>query len=883
MKPDPDPEAAGEELYDAYLDAALRGEEPEPEAWCAARGGAPEQVVESLRSLRRVLETRPADPRPAADSVTAEDGLPFERLGEFRLVRRLGTGGMGVVYLAIQESLGRAVALKVIRPELAASPTAAVRLRQEALAVARLRHPNLAAVHAQGEDRGARWIALELIPGRNLDEILAAARDGGEAVPPSALVRWAAEIASALACAHDAGLVHRDVKPSNIRVTPEGRAVLLDFGLARDLAASGPTLTGSFAGSPWYAAPEQISAGRGEIGPRTDVYALGVTLYEGLTGAVPFDDGTLDRLHHRILTEDPAPPRRRNPAVARDLEVVVLKAMEKDPAHRYASVRDLGDDLRAVLELRPVRAKPSGPLARGAKWARRNRAPALAIAAAALALLAVPAALAVRAARARAEARAEAAELRAEAGELLRQAEEHGQAYSVEYWKAQRLRTEQRSGHSSPDADARLEASARAAEERRRDRDVAFVRATARISQAQGLDPESSEIEALWSWFYYLKWTEHRNSTDKTLPDLYRALVREHDRGGEWLRRVEGRVKVRLGTSPPGAEVHLFRWVAFEDPAAGAARRLVAEPCFRQESEGDPHAVAAAPAGPIPGPESLCGRSPFGPVELEAGWYLAVFRQAGFETKRLPFHVDHPDEDYSRELDMRRDLLPEGTTPAGFVHVGGGKDAESETPFWIQEREVTVAEYRVFLDSGAALAGAPPGWTRDGDGRWRAPAEASDEWPILGVSWHDARAYAAWRGRQPDLASRELTPGLPRRREWVRAAKGGDSRTFVHGNAFHPKWVKSRHAKAVVGPEPVRSYPVDESPIGVFDLAGSAAEWLDPPAGREDEWGRTIAGGSWEDEDAARFECAAFRTLDAGTRSPSVGFRLVLRRSGEGR
>src|SRR5262245_60793185 len=187
---------------------------------------------------------------------------------------------MGVVFLAEQGSLGRLVALKVVRPERSGSAEAAARFQREAQAIARLRHPSVVSVHGTGEDRGVRWIAMELVPGRGLDEILREAAAREERLPLPKVLQWIAGIARGLDTAHRAGIVHRDVKPSNIRITPEDRALLVDFGLARELGGDALTRSGEFRGTPIYASPEQISGRLGEVDARSDVYALGVTLYE---------------------------------------------------------------------------------------------------------------------------------------------------------------------------------------------------------------------------------------------------------------------------------------------------------------------------------------------------------------------------------------------------------------------------------------------------------------------------------------------------------------------------------------------------------------------------------------------------------------------------
>jgi len=305
-----------------------------------------------------------ASPSPLnADSAEfdSEPGLPFECLGEFRLIRRLGGGGMGVVYLAVQESLSREVALKVIRPERAGTFEAEARFRREAEAISKLRHPNIVAVFGSGEEQGVRYYAMEFLRGTGLHEVLREATSRRQRVPIRTIIGWMRDIARALACAHEAGIIHRDVKPSNIKITSEGQAVLLDFGVARNLDLSSLTLTGEFRGTPHYASPEQVKAKKERIDERTDIYSLGVSLYEAATGRVPFDGETTEQVFHQILESDPISPRRLNPALTRDLETVILKAVEKSPDRRYPTMAAFADDLQHLLDGEMITARPIGP------------------------------------------------------------------------------------------------------------------------------------------------------------------------------------------------------------------------------------------------------------------------------------------------------------------------------------------------------------------------------------------------------------------------------------------------------------------------------------------------------------------------------------------
>ncbi|HKD99630.1 MAG TPA: bifunctional serine/threonine-protein kinase/formylglycine-generating enzyme family protein, partial [Planctomycetota bacterium] len=373
-----------------------------------------EQRAEALEELCRAhpshaaeLRARAAELRRLGLDRAAGAACP-ERLGDFRILRRLGEGGMGVVYAARQESLDRDVALKVIRPEHLFFESSRERFRREALTLAKLRHPNIVTVLAAGEEQGVAYLAMELVAGKGLDDVLSEASARGETPATRWVLERMLEVARALEAAHAVGVVHRDVKPSNVRIGEDGRARLLDFGLARSASAS-VSVAGGFRGTPHYAAPEQVDPARGEIGPPTDVYGLGVTLYECVTGRAPFAGDTSEHVMRQVLTEEPPSPRRLVASISRDLEAVIQKAVEKEPARRYASAKALADDLEALLELRPIRARPISTAGRAIRWSRRNPAKASAAAMAVLLVVVAPSVIAWRESRASREIAAEQA------------------------------------------------------------------------------------------------------------------------------------------------------------------------------------------------------------------------------------------------------------------------------------------------------------------------------------------------------------------------------------------------------------------------------------------------------------------------------------------
>ncbi|MBI3848623.1 MAG: VCBS repeat-containing protein [Planctomycetes bacterium] len=333
----------------------------------------------------------------------AENPEPVTTIGDYRIVREIGRGGMGVVYLAEHVSLRRTVALKVLPAHLTLRSEVVRRFRQEASLAARLRHPGIVQIFDVGEAEGAHFIAMEFVDGTPLDVVIERLdefidRPGevegsriGSIVSPSPQVsawnrsyvsvvcRMAIQIADALEHAHRAGVIHRDVKPANVLVRGDGSVVLTDFGLARDEGMPSLTATGEFAGTPYYVSPEQALARRETIDHRTDVFSLGVTLYELLTLHRPFEGKTSQDVLGQIISAEPPSPRRWSPTLPRELSTIILKALEKDPNRRYSSAAAFGADLRALLEFKPIAARPASAVSRILKLARRHRAATAAV------------------------------------------------------------------------------------------------------------------------------------------------------------------------------------------------------------------------------------------------------------------------------------------------------------------------------------------------------------------------------------------------------------------------------------------------------------------------------------------------------------------------
>ncbi|HZY83737.1 MAG TPA: serine/threonine-protein kinase, partial [Gemmataceae bacterium] len=353
-------------------------------------GAAPPRPEPDTGFLRRLAENVPTfslRPAPGADRPPPA-GWP--RVEGYEIEGELGRGGMGVVYKARQVSLNRVVALKVLLAGAHAGRHDLARFRGEAEAAARLQHPNIVQVFEVGEADGRPYLALEYVAGGSL-----AQRLRGAPLPAREAAALVEVLARAVHAAHQRGVVHRDLKPGNVLLAPDGTPKVTDFGLAKRLdAPTAHTQTGALVGTPDYMAPEQAE-GKREVGPAADTYALGAVLYHLLTGRPPFVAETPLDTVLRVRLEDPVPPTVLQPRVPRDLETVCLKCLQKSPERRYAAAADLADDLRRFLAGVPVRARPVSRGERALRWAKRQPAAAalLGVSLAAAAILAAATAL----------------------------------------------------------------------------------------------------------------------------------------------------------------------------------------------------------------------------------------------------------------------------------------------------------------------------------------------------------------------------------------------------------------------------------------------------------------------------------------------------------
>jgi serine/threonine protein kinase/Tfp pilus assembly protein PilF len=391
-------EATLGQIADEFTEALNQGEAPDVDLFVARYPEMKELLREILPALQALRQNAQAE----------ELGMPPQGMvGDFRLLREIGRGGMGIVYEAEQTSTHRQVALKLMSNAALLDSRQKQRFKNEIQAVACLHHPHIVPVVAVGCENGVQYYAMQFIAGRSLAELIGGSEDSahvnGVHQPASeeSLSDWKSngvfwspesirtqrqietvanlglQAAEALEHAHQLGIIHRDIKPANLLVDEQGKLWITDFGLA--YCRSGPrlTMTGDLVGTLRYMSPEQVLAKSAGIDPRSDLYSLGASLYEALTLTPVYQGESREEVLHQIANKEPKQPRLLNSAVPAELETIVLKCLRKEPQSRYSSAQELADDLQRFLDGKPILANPPGILERLQSWSSRHRGTAV--------------------------------------------------------------------------------------------------------------------------------------------------------------------------------------------------------------------------------------------------------------------------------------------------------------------------------------------------------------------------------------------------------------------------------------------------------------------------------------------------------------------------
>ncbi len=896
-------------------------------------------------------------------------GRPF---GELQLISELGRGGMGVVYRAWQPSLGREVAVKCLLHS--GDARAEARFQREIRALARVEHPHLVKIYADGIDGNRFYYAMELIEGVSLSRVARGfldsnstrvsvgdwrdaiqsgwreTRDAERVLTPdpeattslgeeldmaareitlhrgtrshvaivAELGRQVAEAAHAL---HEAGVVHRDIKPGNIAIGMDGTdAVLMDLGLARIEGAGGResrlTRSRQTLGTPPYISPEQIH-NVGEIDRRADVYSLGVTLWELLTLRPFFGPEALPEFEvlQRILSDEVPRPRRFNRSIPRDLEAIVLQCLEKKRERRYSTALEIAQDIERWRSGLPVHARPATVGYVLMKTIRRRWKVAVA-----MIVLMVSVAVTLIVGRVQ-----DGRERERRAARHVAEGVEHMQLFGEIGERLSRERRELREMKDSLEAnDDRqpLREKTRSIERGVRERANAWGSALHSFQSALEIEGQGYRAARLELGRAYVERAlECEREGNFAEAASFNAEARRYDdEDGTLARILDKRTLVRLQTEPPGARIHLFEFVEhgwrlhpvpfdveggrrvgveFEtgDAEGGRKRRPVSSVYTRIDDHLDPGDL-----------NDLGVTAPGSPIEarLPSGSYLLVVEAEGYESVRYPLLVDRGvlfQRPQSIVLKRAEEFPEPGPArwvwiPAGPSIIGGdplalsgfARSVESVPGFFISRFETTVREYGAFLSlfprrtNSAVTRQQFESYLPKEEIYTVGPQqiEVAEGWDSLqairGVHWSAAvdmgttlTAYHESRGRAFEL-------GLPTELEWERASRGADGRVFPWGNRFDWSFLcgneslsGGRSRSVLVG-----SFLADESPFGVRDLAGGVREWT-ADLFSERRALRTLKGGSWGEPDERNYRLAYRLGRGEALKAVGIGFRMVAR------
>lgn len=685
----------------------------------------------------------------------APSDAKFEQLGDFELHEEIGRGSAGVVHRARQVSLDRWVALKVLDKGFLSSQRRIGGFQDEARKAAKLRHAGIAAVHAFGEASGVHYFAMEWVPGRDLGrelERLRRARDGVAPAPGERAIlpafgasgyyrrvaEFCAEVARALQHAHENGLVHRDVKPQNILLRWDAGAVVVDFGIARDESYGRPSNAELIEGTPYYMSPEQIDRARLTLDHRTDVYSLGVVLYESLTLARPFEGRTPYEVLDKIARFAPRAVRLINRGVPRDLATICSKAMSRAAEDRYASAREFSEDLERFLDHEAILAVQPTWTSRTLGFLRRHRN-RLAIAATVLAALTLGAWEQARRHR-RDDENELAARLGAQVTEFRQAALD---PLRLDSERAARL------------ASASLEAARRASEAPIDSENVR--RLLGELDEARGRARRSLSSAALQ--------VLNAAAMGADATERFTGIVR----GSLLLAAVSHAFPEDAELARLAAGDAVLPRLSVHTPAALAARVSVrrVDPCTGLLGER----IDLGPA-PIDGERLLPGWHRV-IVEFDDGRFVECIRELPWRPATMELEVQPPPPD---EVVLRDMVLVESGSTCFSSPAFGCPNTNSAThvpSFYIDRFEVSNGEYEEFL--AATGAPAPSFWSEAKD------AQALQVWrslPVTDVSWPEAVRYAEWAGKR-----------LVTHPEWELAARGEGGRPtpWGHGEDHSPR------------------------------------------------------------------------------------------------
>ncbi|MEE9393666.1 MAG: protein kinase [Planctomycetota bacterium] len=926
---------------------------------------------------------------PPGPAGKKDSGAPV-RIGRYPILKRIGRGGMGEVFLGFDEQLRRQVAIKILPRRMAADPAWIQRFEREATAVSALEHPYIVPIYELGVAGDLHFFVMRFVDGDPLnsfvkklhwelldenpqgatepaadrskptarpekkrdgfddtwesdsaddpdaltvlsgsakketpesapalsptntehqDDAFAFEAKGGDGEDISVITTLIEKSAAGLDFAHRQGILHRDIKPSNIMVDSEGNPQLLDFGLVKMTGTldlnSDRSRTGNIIGTVPYIAPEVFNGDQERIDHRADIYALGVTLYECVCGVRPFRADTAEALMFKIIGTAPLAPRSLRSQISRDLETVILKAIEKNPEHRYQTAADLSQDLRNLRLMQEIDARPVTRIVKLARWA--NRQPILAFAAliGLIAAIVLPTIFAV--------------------SHLREQAEQERVAEYTKHIRGAQVLDEDRS-----ELRTRLSTT-------RQELNLA-VRTTPKHLAAdhedkqkifrlrQNVSRNERELASLGGRIEFLL-QRSREAVDPHAPDdrervlLYAKLYAEAESEGNLAQMATYRVFLEAAGAKDFAKGEGKICLVCDTPGA----RAVIYPCpLRADGRKLPDLAAGEDLGELPLKDQVC----------EAGLWLIEVKATGRKTARYPVLVErgetwgsadwhdgmYADRDWTLRLPAQDSLsdadwafIPAGpflATREDYVGLEPRLGLELEwrwcDDFLLAREETRNSEYAEFLEDPKTFQlvlarmnelgadGEPkreliliPRFTEFANAMLALNSEGvqfpnkpdfDPEGAVTGISKPDVEKYIEWLA---DPANEGLQTRLPRSDEWQKAARGVDGRIFPWGSRFEWSYASSRHAEKRDSPREYprapRSQPFDQSLYGVFDLAGNASEWLadGPDSAQAINQFYWFTGGAFGFGSEYMYVCWPWNRTPWDYVSITLGFRLA--------